>query len=361
MAIDTSLPISNKGTNGSPITDSGGNPVQGVEVTLWRRVLNDTNSDGEGDEITDTKLLARTQTDSNGEYEFTENDLPTTYTQGNSEVIYYCTVHAVRVEAGSGDPLDNGRIKAYNATNEPAASDYMTAYSLKGIYPQSVIHSYKESKFGTPWEDEIGSKDMSIVGGVSQSTFSNGETSVTADGIDDYGLIPGISDIPRRVKEFGIAFTIQYDDSNVGTFDEYVFGVDDGGINIFGVPLGTDTGGVISLSLRSDGDLLSIDTQNKYGDNNPHAVVINKTGNTASDIDIYVDDMSTPVPDVDADDQGFNPSNYDDPGLDTTVFCRNKGGNKTAFSDIDIGVLEFNSGAYTQDERDSFVKRRPEV
>jgi len=138
MAIDTSLPISNKGTNGSPITDSGGNPVQGVEVTLWRRVLNDTNSDGEGDEITDTKLLARTQTDSNGEYEFSSNDVPATYLQGNSEEIYYCTVHALRVEAGSGDPLDNGRIKAYDATNEPAASDYMAAYSLKADFPQVV-------------------------------------------------------------------------------------------------------------------------------------------------------------------------------------------------------------------------------
>jgi hypothetical protein len=361
MAIDTSLPISNKGTNGSPITDSGGNPVQGVEVTLWRRALNDSNSDGEGDEITDTKLLARTQSDSNGEFEFTENDLPVTYVQGDPEVIYYCTVHAIRVEAGSGDPLDNGRIKTYNATNEPEASDYMAAYSLEQVYPSSVIHSYVAEGFASPWTDNVGSKDMSIVGGVSQSTFSNGETSVTADGTDDYGTIPGISDIPGRDKEFGIAFTIQYDDSNIGTFEDYVFGVDDDATNVFGVLLGTGTGGVISLNLRSSGDLLTVETQNKYGDGTPHAVVINKTGNDASDIDIYVDDMSTPTSDVDADDQGFSPSNYNDPGRETTVFCRNKGGNKTAFSDIDIGVLEFNSDAYTQDERDNFVTRRPEV
>lgn len=361
MAIDTSLPISNKGTNGSPITDSGGNPVQGVEVTLWRRVLNDTNSDGEGDEITDTKLLARTQTDSNGEYEFTEDDVPTTYAQGNSEVIYYCTVHALNVKSGSGDPLDNGRIKAYDATNESAASDYMAAYSLKKLYPQSVIHSYRASGFGTPWEDKVGSKDMSIVGGVSQSTFSNGETSVTADGLDDYGLIPGISDLPGRDEEFGIAFTIQYDDSNVGTFEEYVFGVDDDAANVFGVPLGTSTGGVISLNLRSSGNLLTVETQNKYGDGTPHAVVINKTGNNPSDIDIYVDDMSTPAPDVDADNQGFTPSSYNDPGREGAVFCRNKDGTKTAFSDVNIGVLQFNSDAYTQDERDGFVARRPEV
>jgi len=149
MAIDTSLPISNKGPNGSPITDSGGNPVQGVEVTLWRRVLNDSNSDGEGDEITDTKLLSRTQTDSNGEFEFTSKDVPATYFQGNSEVIYYCTVHAGRGAAGSGDPLDNGRIKAYDATNEPAASDYMAAYTLAlSLVPDGLVHYYNPNDIG---------------------------------------------------------------------------------------------------------------------------------------------------------------------------------------------------------------------
>jgi hypothetical protein len=132
MAIDTSLPIKGQ------ITDSGGNPVQGVEVSLWRRVLADNNSDGGGDEITDTQLLARTQTDSNGEYEFSSNDVPATYQQGDSEVIYYCTVHALDVESGSGDPLDNGRIKAYSSDNEPAASDYMVAYSLKANFPLIV-------------------------------------------------------------------------------------------------------------------------------------------------------------------------------------------------------------------------------
>jgi hypothetical protein len=168
MTIDTSLPISNKGTNGSPITDSGGNPLQGVEVTLWRRVLNDTNSDGEGDEITDTKLLARKQTDSNGEYEFTEDDVPTTYVQGSSEVIYYCTVHAIRVKAGSGDPLDNGRIKAYDATNEPAASDYMAAYSLQSpLVPDGLVHYYNPNEITastgsgvSTFPDSEGSEDL---------------------------------------------------------------------------------------------------------------------------------------------------------------------------------------------------------
>jgi hypothetical protein len=162
--LDTSLPISNKGTNGSPITDSNGNPLQGVEITLWRRVLNDTNSDGEGDEITDTRLLARTQTDSNGEYEFTSDDLPITYVEGGSEVIYYCTVHAVRVASGSGDPLDNGRIKSYDATNEPAASDYMTAYSLASevdtvnLYARYYVpsNSYNDNDAINQINDETG-------------------------------------------------------------------------------------------------------------------------------------------------------------------------------------------------------------
>jgi len=169
MAIDTSLPISNKGPNGSPITDSGGNPVQGVEVTLWRRVLADNNSDGEGDEITDTQLLARKQTDSNGEYEFTENDVPATYVQSTPEVIYYCTVHALDVKSGSGDPLDNGRIKAYPSDNEPAASDYIVAYSLAtDVVSNGLIHYYNPNEITastgsgvSTFPDSEGSEDLS--------------------------------------------------------------------------------------------------------------------------------------------------------------------------------------------------------
>jgi hypothetical protein len=204
---DTSLPISNKGTNGSPITDTNGNPVAGVEVSLWRRVLNDTNSDGEGDEITDTKLLARTQTDSNGEYEFTEDDLPVTYVQGNPEVIYYCTVHAVRVEAGSGDPLDNGRIKAYPSDNEPAASDYMAAYSLEAKISQygDIQYPVDESS-GTTLNDRLDqtspTSTATINGGTTCVKSTEGVNSyyLEFDGTDDYVITD--SNISARGDKF---------------------------------------------------------------------------------------------------------------------------------------------------------------
>jgi hypothetical protein len=229
MAIDTSLPISNKGTNGSPITDSGGNPLQGVEVSLWRRVLKDTNSDGEGDEITDTKLLARKQTDSNGEYEFTESDLPTTYIQGESEVIYYCTVHAVRVASGSGDPLDNGRIKACNATNEPAASDYMAAYSLlenKVPVTNGLVHHYKAYELtladgdavGTWADDSGGGNDLTQNTSASKPTYKEGVvggfSAVRSDGSDDFMKAPS-----PMTQPFTIFIVAQFDNPTDGELD----------------------------------------------------------------------------------------------------------------------------------------------
>jgi len=287
MAIDTSLPISNKGTNGSPITDSGGNLVQGAEVTLWRRVLSDTNSDGEGDEITDTQLLARTQTDSNGEYEFTEDDVPTTYVQGTSEVIYYCTVHAVRVEAGSGDPLDNGRIKAYSSDNEPAASDYMTAYSLaSSLVSGGLIHYYNPKKItastgtGVSTFPDAGSSPEDLSGGT--PTLENVGDSVAPvyDATDD--ILSASSKTPWQFLHDGsefelfivaqprttisdefsvVAGTMTNTSSEVG----FVIGFDDrsgsGFDNHLRVSIGNGGGGGVVVYSHDEGNILT------FGDN----------------------------------------------------------------------------------------------
>jgi len=121
MALDTTLPIS--GT----VTDSGGSAIAGAECILVLLIGNDTNSDGYPDEITDSERLARTQTDSNGDFSFTEGDLPTT-----DQDPYYVAVLAYYIEAGANEPLQNGRFIVLDSSNETDATGYITAYKLTG-------------------------------------------------------------------------------------------------------------------------------------------------------------------------------------------------------------------------------------
>jgi len=119
MALDTTLPIS--GT----VTDSGGSAISGAECILVRLIGNDTNSDGYPDEITDSERLARTQTDSNGNFSFNETDL-----LPSGQNPYYVAVLAYHIEAGSNEPLQNGRFVVLDSSNETDATGYITAYKL---------------------------------------------------------------------------------------------------------------------------------------------------------------------------------------------------------------------------------------
>jgi len=182
--VDTTLPISNKGTNGSPITDANNNALQGVEVRLYRLKTNDTNSDGEPDEITGSELLSRTQTDSNGEFAFTENDLPVTYISGNPEKVYYCALRADYLNSGSGDPLDNGRFSVLDATNEPDATDYLVAYSLK----ESIIDDFEDgdmSEYGVTLNNVQTVQSPVLFGSYSAKISGNAKAASTS-GLEYY-------------------------------------------------------------------------------------------------------------------------------------------------------------------------------
>jgi len=194
---------------------------------------------------------------------------------------------------------DAGTFTATVASDDDSDSTTVTVGST-ATTPASVIHQYRAENFASPWPDDVGSADMSITN-LSSSTFGNGEDSVASDGVELYLLLS---------------------DDNDNT--------------------------------------LAVETDNSYTDGNVHLVVINKTGNSAGDINIYVDDMSSTVSTTVRTNQAFDHTNYS-PSTDFGFHARRGGGTTDQYKALDSGIFEFNTDTYSQSERDDLKKRRPEV
>jgi hypothetical protein len=219
--------------------------------------------------------------------------------------------------------------------------------------PDSVVYQARAEDFGSPWPFNIGGTDMSVNAMV-QDTFSNGEASVFGDGADDYGLASGPSQFPQR-QTFGLAVTIQ----TTGADGEYIWGVSDNSANTNAFRFAFFDGEIF-FDLRDGNDnSLDLVSDSTFDDGSPHAVIINKYGNSESDLEMYVDDTATPVS-VTTNNSGFDNTTYSQDS-DLGFFARNSTGDIQSHGSIHAGVFEFNSEPYSESEREGFVSRRPEV
>ena len=225
--------------------------------------------------------------------------------------------------------------------------------------PDSVVNQYPFSTFGpSTWTDNVGSADMSV-SGLTTDTFSNGEDSVLGDGTGDYGQ--SSADIIGNKETFGFAMTWQA--SSLSTSDNVVYhGIRETvSTGNFSYIDNNSNGGTIRLLLRDDnGNSTQVGTDNQYDDGNPHSIIINKSSDSPSDWDFYIDDMSTTVSTSILADQGFSSSDFAG-SLDPAFFAANSDGTIETHANIDIGIFEINNEPYTQTEREDFVSRRPEM
>lgn len=232
----------------------------------------------------------------------------------------------------------------------------------QSLIPDSVVYQYPVSTFGSStWSDDVGTADMSV-NGMTSSTFANGDDSVEGDGVDDHGLATGPETLPEN-QTLGVAMTIQYQNADVPGF-EYFGGVSDadagnGRWGVRGDNNGPD-GCIAFFAQDNASNQIQVYTDNAYGDGSPRAVVINKHGDTAADIDIFVDDMTTPVSVSVASDSGFDHTNYANT-RDFGFYTRNNDGTIQSEIPFHAGIWEFSTEAYTEAEREDFVSRRPEV
>jgi len=358
MAIDTSLPVSNKGPNGSPITDSNGNPIEGVEVALRRLILNDTNSDGEGDEITDSILIARTQTDSNGEYQFTSNDLPPTYPKGASEEIHYCAVRADYLEPGSGDALDNGRFYTWSPPE-----GYIIAYSLERSYLSEIIHAWRfDEGSGSTATDSVGIADATLQGDTSFMWVSDkqyvGDYAIQGDGANDYVDVGTLGTFGGNLDtNWTLLLTFKTTD---GGSQKSLMGEIHGVAPQIFDPLRVNTDGSLEMLIRdgADNDINVRTSSTGYNDGNPHRVAVRRdtsVGSGADSIDYFVDGakLSTLI----SKDQNVSSfSNFVNP---LTYLARNNRGSPEWYVDATIDFPKIADDALTDSEIQSDYNDQP--
>jgi len=224
--------------------------------------------------------------------------------------------------------------------------------------PDSVDYQVRVEEFASPWPFNIGGVEMTVTN-LSATTFDNGEDAVTGDGTDDYGQASGPETIPSN-ETLGLAFTTAWPGS--GSSDNWL-GVDEAGgrWDLDETDFYTGEAGHIKFSLGDgNGNSLTVELDNRYDDDSVHAVVINKSGNTASDIDVYVDDMGSTEPFTVRDDGGFNHADYS-VSSDLAFWARNADGSIERYKQMRAAVFEFWDSPLSQSERDDFVSRRPEV
>lgn len=247
----------------------------------------------------------------------------------------------------SGATIDGTDVSEITIDGEVAWSDVPDI-------PDSVVYQWRVEEFADPWPANVGDEDMSITG-LSSSTFSNDEDSVYGD--EDYGRADGPQKLPKN-EQFTVAFTTEYPNQ---AGDVYWGGSQDG---VNDIQIRTDAEGPdgnIGFVLTDDYiNRLRVHTDSAYG-GDERAVVIVKSGNSTSDIDIYVDDMDTPVAKSVVNDQAFDPGIYSN--SEDFVFWDWTNGGKFQYQNIeaDVGVFEFANEAYDQAQREGFVSRRPEV
>jgi hypothetical protein len=194
---------------------------------------------------------------------------------------------------------------------------------------------------------------MSITG-LAQSTFPDGDTSVFGDGVDDHGLAPAPNVFNQLT--FGFAFTVNV---QTASSSKAYLSADDGTTSY---QITTDTGSQVRPFLQDDnGNRLSV-VSPSLTTNITHAVIINKSDDTPSGIDIYVDDMSTPVSTTTRDNSGYDSANASNSSVDMGFYARNLGGGSVDLNiDAEMGTIEFANSPYNQSQRDGFVSRSPEV
>jgi len=172
--------------------------------------------------------------------------------------------------------------------------------------PDSVIHHWKfDEGSGGAVADNIGDADGSVNGPSWVSGNFEGGSALEADGTDDHVSTTTLGNFGSNMSsDFAVSFTIK--SPNDG--DGWVMGMQNDATDF-------DTGDQTHFSVRNDDGQIRweiSDEDNEIGrarhesdinDNEPHRVVINKSGNTHNDVLIYIDTIE--------DTSVFNTSSWD--------------------------------------------------
>lgn len=201
--------------------------------------------------------------------------------------------------------------------------------------PDSALYHYPIlERSDSTIVEELSNKDATANGVTNSSgTWYEGYAE-DGDGTDDYIAFPtAISDWIETAQNQWVAFTVNVDPSNLGTGDNPILGANDTAESpselwIIG---DFDGDGVLKWDYSgSDGDRQLVETGSAVLDGSKHRIVCQRTGVTASDMEIWVDgsEVSTSIAFEEGD--GFNGS-FSSTRMDPYAIARKSDGSASDF------------------------------
>jgi hypothetical protein len=252
--------------------------------------------------------------------------------------------------------------------DDPAQFRSVVRPVQKTTLPGSVIHQYRGENFTTStWLDSApnGPQVDLSVNGLSASTLGpNADKAASADGADDFALSTapagdGPESLPND-ETFAVATVVkgpQTDNRNlIGFFD---------GTNAFELnekDAFDGSKGEIQLILNDGSNVLRVESkvsETQAFDRSPHLVVVQKTGPSSADVEIYIDDMITDIATVNT------AGTFDETAYaandELAFFAQNNRRSIKNFKQSTVSLFEFNKEAYSPSELQDLKKRAPGI
>lgn len=244
------------------------------------------------------------------------------------------------------------------ALNELSAGlRFLSSFELSSLVDSEadskLRHRWILNEDSGPFADSAGSADGTNNGTTQVTGNWNNDAARESDGTQYIETTQLESFGSDMANDFAVAFTIQTTDT-----DTAITAVNnDADATNFNILLGNpgylaftpNNPGSLIFFLR-DGDNISVESDSEYNDDTPHRVVMNKAANSASGLEIWVDQTQVAV--TEQEDQAFDsPTDFDVPFL---LFAQNNTG--TPANELD-GIIDdyciFNT-SLTQSEIESY-------
>lgn len=256
----------------------------------------------------------------------------------------------VNEQEGSGEQAVGA---AY--VNEQDGSGEQLVWQSGPTVADSAIHHWRmDEGTGDTVADNIGTADGTRNGPTWTSGTWVGDYALDGDGTDDYVETTSWGTFGSQMdSNWAVSFSINTPTTTDGMLPLGVVNSDFTN-TFFLVTLNGPADGSVQFNINDDSD----NQLRVYGTgisaNTNHRIVLNKTGNTGSAIEIYID--GTSVSTTIADDQ--NPTNFSDFVRPVTLFARNNGGSINAnYEGVLDDVLIYDSDLTDQEIQDDYDRQ----
>lgn len=243
-----------------------------------------------------------------------------------------------RADATQGDWTDNGKL---------------ITWTTKAAIPDSAINQYLYPDYSSSqWADSIGALDLTTIDGLTDESAAFGGTGgVSGDGTDAYAQGGQFTYLQENYYDswafaFGLTLT-----SSGG----YLAGINNAYADLWQVGIGDDyTSGHIGVSRRFNSNSVTlVQSDVAVNDGGEYVVIIQSTGPTASDLEIYFEPAVNSATINNSGTDGSGSESFNSPNM--TYYARNSDGTLESYLGATLtGIRWFNSSLSESERSDVF-------